>query len=456
MKRIQNYSLKTAILFIVIGSMAFLYWYGFYKQFDQEYIPDNADGVAIVDIKNIRNHFVFSFLKNPSQWGGRKGSETRNSFSFSSCGLQTPDFLSFFHIQNQPLNQWCFAAKIENEAKFNKALIDLHFVKNNVRNPFSSYYSKIRKVNIIRYGNQVLYCTNTPKEQKSSVRIAEDLFIKKNCFDSRKIEKAIKNPNAVTIWIEKNYLLTEDAIITIALKEDEITAQGQLKLKPEFRKTASFIQNPDALLSLGINFGMIREHYAITHDKAKISKIIGFNVDSILMYRPAKTELVLHNIIEKKDTAITTDYDDDFNPIKKTVVHSIREPSFYFSMQTDNSRKIYDYLKNQNAIDGHQVFVNFPFAKTRAFAKNNFFILEANSPKYPVSKSFSPEIGFLQINFSKIQNNDWNYMIAKNKNLKFLKSFKTFGMYLTEENNTALFRANLKAKEGKRLIEIME
>lgn len=457
MKRIKNVSLKVAILLIVIGSVAFLYWYGFYKRFDQKSIPKNADGIVIADLKNIRNHFVFSCLKNPLQWSaGTKNSKAKTSSNFSNYGLLVPDFLTFFHIQDQPLNQWYFVARIENETKFDKALTDLHFVKNNSRAPFIIYYSKIDELNIIRYADQVLYCKNPSKDQNTCIPIAVDLFIKNAYFDSEKIKMAVENQNAATIWIKKNYLLNEDAIINVSIKEDEITANGHLNLKAEFRKTASFIQNPNALLSLGINFDMIRQYNAMAHHKAKISTIIGFSLDSILVHNPAKAELILNNITEKKDTAITYDYDDDFNPVKKTVVHSTREPSFYFSLQTDNSKKIYDYLKNQKAVDEHQVYVNFPLAKTRTFVKNNSLILEANLPKASFSKLNHSKIGYLHINFNRIQPQDWRFIIAKNKNLKSLKSFKTFGMSLTEEHNSVFFQSNLKVKEGKSLIKIME
>ena len=68
MKSLNSYFSKIAILLIAIGSMAFLYWYGYHKTFDEKYIPKNADAIAMVDVKNIRNYFVFSCLKNPSEW----------------------------------------------------------------------------------------------------------------------------------------------------------------------------------------------------------------------------------------------------------------------------------------------------------------------------------------------------------------------------------------------------
>ena len=92
MKSIKNHHFRIVILLIVIGSMAFLYWHGFHKNFDEKCIPQNADAVAIADVKNIRNHFIFSGLKNPSRW---KWNTTRNAtkkkFNLSDFGISIPD-----------------------------------------------------------------------------------------------------------------------------------------------------------------------------------------------------------------------------------------------------------------------------------------------------------------------------------------------------------------------------
>lgn len=453
MKRIKNNSLRIAILLITIGSVVILYWFGFHKQFDKKSIPENTDGIVMVDIKTIRNHFIFSCLKKPSQWElGSNNSKKR--FDFSNYGIETPDYLSFFHIQNQPLNQWCCTAIVENETKFNKSLLNSHFVKIESGKSFVGYYSKTLNTYILRYANQILYCVNTSNNYQTFIRIAEDLFVKHHYFDSKKIEKTINTSDAVTIWIKKNNLLNDDGIITISLQEDEIVAEGQLDLKPKYRKNLPFVQHPNALLSLGFNFEIIRYQDIFKNNKANINKIIGFNLDSILIHNPKQTELVFHSILEKKNTAISYDYDDDFNPIKKAVVHTTREPSFYFSIQTDDSEKIYDYLKNQKVIDNHQVFVNFPLAVTQTSVKNNSLLLEANLSKVQSSKSIHSKTGYLQINLNKLQPKDWRFLIAKNKNFALLKPFETIQINLIQKNNLGYFQASIKSKTGKSLLEI--
>ena len=455
-KKKKNRSLKTAILLVTAGSMAFLYWYGFYKQFDNKIIPENADGIILIDVKNTRNHFAFSYLQNPSLWDVTlTDSKKSKSFDFSDLGIKTPDYLAFFHIQNLPLHQWCFIVTIDNETLFDKALIDKKFIRIKSHNSLTGYYSKTANTYLVRYKNQILYCSNALQYQKIYTQTAEDLFINHQYFDAEKIEKIIDNTNTVSIWIQKNQLLEEDAIVTISFEDDEITADGELNFKPKYRKTNQFIQNSDALLSLGFNFDILRDQSILKNHSAQINKMTGFDLDSLFIHHPTQTELVFYNIIEKKDSAITYDYDDDFNPVKKVIVHTNREPSFYFSIKTDDSKKVYDYLKTQKIIDEHEVFVNFPLATTKTSVKNNSLILEANTSKTNISKPVIPKIGYLEMNFKKFQTKDWNFLIAKNKKSALLKSFETFTINLTPKNDGVNFHASLKTNEGKNLLEIL-
>lgn len=455
MQSIKSNFSKLIILLIAIVSFIFLYWYGFYKNFDPKCIPQNTDGIVMVDVKNIRNHFVISYLKNPSQWRQDSiSSKPKNLFNFSDFGIETPDYLALFHIENQPVSQWFTCLKIDDKTLFEKTMTKEYFKKTSLQNGMSFYYSKVKMLLIIKHSNQILVSNISEKQKHIAINIASDLFLKRLFLDTKKTEKTINTSNEVTFWIKKNSLLEEDGIVSINLEDQEITAEGKLKLN--YQKESKFNQDPNALLSLGFDFEMIQNQKIFKKCSAKISKIIGFNLDSILIHRPTKTELVLNEIIEKKDSAITYDYDEDFNPIRETVVHTSREPSFYFSVQTENSIKIYDYLKNQNIIDDKQVFLNFPLAKTKAFVKENIITLEANPIKNNNLKASAPKIGYLQIHFNKLKPRDWRYIIAKNKNLEFLKPFETLEINLNQENNQDYFQASLKMKKGKSLIEIIK
>jgi hypothetical protein len=456
MKSIKTYYFRIAILLVAIGSMAFLYWCGFHKKFDAKYIAQNADAIAIADVKNIRNHFVFSFLKNPSEWEwNTSGNSTKKKFNLPNFGITTPDYLAFFHIENQPATQWFVTAAVEDEIVFEKAVTENHFRKTKLQNGMTVYYSDAMNLCIIKHLNQILVSNIAEKQKQIAIKTAEDLFLKKLFLDAKKTDKLICISNAVTFWIKKNNLLEENGILNLTLEGDEIIIDGLLSFKPKFQKEWQFTQNKNALFALGFDFEMIRNQKFITENAVKINKMIGFDLDSILANDPSKIELVINKMVEKKDSAISYGYDDDFNPIKKIVIHANREPSFHFSMQTTNSKKVFDYLKSQNAIDNHNIFVNFPLAQTKAFVNNNSLKLEAN----PLKNSLEPfvtKIGYLQVQFERLHPKDWRFIMAKNKNLELLKAFESLEINLSKENSLTRFRASLKTKEAKNLISIMK
>jgi hypothetical protein len=455
--RTKKYFCRIVILLIAIGSMAFLYWHGFHKNFDGKHIAQNADVIAIADVKNIRNHFAFSYLKNPSKWE-RNTSETsiKKKFNLSDVGITTPDYLAFFHIENQPATQWFVTAALEEETVFEKMVTEKHFRKTALQNGMSFYYSNKLNLCIIKHLNQILVSNIAEKQKQIAVKTAEDLFLKKLFLDAKKTEKMIDNSNAVTFWIKKNCLLEEDGILNLALEENEIIVDGQLNLKPKFQKEWQFTHNSNSLFALGFDFEIIRNQKFITENAVKINKMIGFHIDSILAHNPSKTELLFNEIVEKKDSAISYGYDDDFNPIKKVVVHTNREPSFHFSMLTTNSKKVFDYLKSQNVIDNNNVFVNFPLAQTKAFVKHNTLTFEANHFKKNHLQPSIPKIGYLQVQFNRLQPKDWQFIIAKNKSFELLKTFKSLEINLSKENSLVRFRASLKTKDGKNLISVMK
>jgi hypothetical protein len=446
MRSTKSYSFKIVIFLILLGSMAMFYWIGFHKKNDAKYIPQNADAIVMADVKNIRNHFIFSFLKNPSQWSTAAFGKHKKP-DLSDYGIEIPDYLAFFHLENQPVTQWFAVANIENEIEFEKAITKASFVKKNLNNGMYSYYSKAMGLLVIKHSNQILVSNIPETREPIALKTAEDLFLKKLLLDDKKRTQTIGTNNAVTVWIKKNTFLKEDGIVTITLNDQEIAAEGQLKLHSKYRKEYRFLQNPNALLSLGFDFEMIRNQNFIKHNSNQINKMIGFNLDSLLAFNPSKTELVLHEIVEKKEAAISYDYDDDFNPIKKVVVHTSREPSFYFSMQTENSKRIYDYLKTQNAIDKDLVFVNFPLAQTKTLIRKNSLTLEANLKKQNVINSSFPKMAYLQMNFNKLQPEDWHYIIAKNKNFELLKPLVTFTIDLTKKDNFCHFQVRLTTKK---------
>ena len=94
--------------------------------------------------------------------------------------------------------------------------------------------------------------------------------------------------------------------------------------------------------------------------------------------------------------------------------------------------------------------------RAKASIKNNALTLEANLPKEYASTANSAKISYLEINFNKLQSKDWHFLIAKNKNLAFLKPFGKLEVNITQKNNLGYFEAHLNTVNGKDLLESLK
>jgi hypothetical protein len=441
--------IKHPFFWISIPLLAMVYWYGFYKNYQNNCIPKNADTVIMLDLKNIRNKLLFYHLIHPSKWGKTTKKSNNDKLSIIESCTKRSDYIALFHIKNQPRTVFYCATKISSESDFSKMLENTRKEKIDCSNDFKIYFLPDLNLIATKYKDRVLW-TNLPKKNWSTtVQTAKDLFIDKVFIDEEKIKKTIHTQNTITIWIQKREHLNDDAIVEINFDQNKIEAYSKLKIPSEFLQENTFTDNKKALLSLGINLKKIG---TFNFNKTTLNKRIGFDIDRILSKNPTKTELVLAEIIEKKETVIEYEFDENFDQIEKKIFHNYKEPSFEFSVQFADSKAVFEYLKNQEIINKEEVFVNFPFAKTKVNLTRNSFVLKANSPQTNPLKTTQKKIAFLHINFNQLQSKDWDFILNRNQNIGFLRHFSTLNFELKKEKDYATLNLCLQGNEHKNLI----
>ncbi len=439
---------KHPFFWIIILLAAGIYWLGFYKQYNEKCIHKDADIVVLLDVKNCRNSMLFYYLSNPSKW--RFGSEDskKGVATLFKSGIKTADYFAFFHIKRQAKTVFYCVAEIANQEDFSKIISTSKSTKISTQNGLITYYSRHLGLFIIRYKDTLLLTNTDQKDQNIALKTAEDLFLHQQYLDFTTIKKTINTQNAITIWLQKNSALQEDAIVNINFDENKMEAHSSLKLAQELLQENTFSVDEKALLSLGFNLKYSQNWKLSKTNTSKINKAIGFDADSILSRKPTKAVLILNEIIEKKDSAISYEYDDDFNQIEKVIVHKTREPSFLFAMQCKDPKEVYTYLKTQKAINKEQVFVNFPLAKTSASIMGDSFVLKANSSNDLNTKKIRKRIAFLHINFNKLHQKEWNILLKRNENFEFLQHFSSLEIDITKEKNLGNLGLNLKANKN--------
>jgi hypothetical protein len=433
---------------ILIG---IIYWKGFYKKFDASSVSKNADRVVFVDVKNCSNAVLFHYLKNPSKWSFGTGDNQNKGFNVLDCGVKISDYLAFFHIENQPENEISLVSEISDQVQFEETLLHFKFKKTAIHKSLTTYFSEELKLFLVQFSDKILVTNAVFKNQSLVIKTAEDLFLKKLFIDEEKIKNAIYTNNEMSVWLQKNNFLQEDAIANINIEEDKITANAALKIDANFITQQTFSEEKNAILSLGFNPALFANQKI---NFTKINKAIGFDLDSILSKKPTKTELVVNEFITKEQTAKSYDYDDDFNPIEKTIVTKSQEPSFLFEITCSQSEQIKKYLKSQKAINPENVFVNFPFAKTIASSTDSTFELEANISKKNNKKS-SEKIAYFNCNLNKIQKKELNYLTHKIKYFEKLQYFSLLEMTVSKKEKNAFFEFYLKTKENQNVWHVL-
>jgi hypothetical protein len=121
-----------------------------------------------------------------------------------------------------------------------------------------------------------------------------------------------------------------------------------------------------------------------------------------------------------------------------------------------NPEKIYSFLKSQNSINNDSVFVNFPFAKTKANFSENYFSLKANIFEKKQTNPTAKYIFYLSGNLAKIEEN-YNNITQTNSAISALfNNFSAINTSIIAEKNDAKLSFKLNFKKAKNLYEILK
>lgn len=118
---------KYIFLVIIILLSVGVYFLFFHKDKSLKYIPENADIIVLVDVKKAKRQYISSYLMHPSKWFEEK-KEKKNKISITDSGLEIPDFLQIFHLNNTKISEWYTVLEINDKEKLSAFLKDRKFI----------------------------------------------------------------------------------------------------------------------------------------------------------------------------------------------------------------------------------------------------------------------------------------------------------------------------------------
>lgn len=405
----------TFLIILLIGLL--VYWKGFYKTYNKSQVYQQANQILILDKKNIQNKIIWKYVTNPSVWNISFSDKKTDSWNWKKSGLKIDDYICLFKADN-----WYWKTTIADKEEFEETLRYFQLEKEKVGEHFVKIYKNKGEITGIQYHDEVLWSYKS--NQTKDLAIATALFLNKEYFDEGKIQPFLAKIHEGGVWLENNSFLAEDTWGDIIINESGIALHSEFQLNKKYQvPNQTIVYDSTSWINCNYVFNGKEKHYIQNSWKDKLKKLAGFSVDSILSTYPEKLSFTLQDVTSRIDTAITYEFDDDFNEIEIIKENTIEEPSFLLSLKGENTAKVWHYLRKHNVIDSQHIFVNMPLVKTQAFSSSNELKLISENYKKNSSHDSIEAIAWFEMNFSKIDTvwykkskakfKEWNQWVSR-------------------------------------------
>ena len=376
---------KYIFLIIIVLLSIGVYFLFFHKDKSLKYIPDNADIVVLIDVKKAKRQYISSYLMHPSKWFEEKNG-AKNKISVTDSGLEIPDFLQIFHLNNTKISEWYTVLEINDKEKFSAFLKDRKFIndgkgtfKNNqlfvkingekcIVGTSDLNFNNIGKPFSEKFRNNVLNADSFMDDSLGSISFISELRTQNFSIDLQDDEIEIKNKQNSTNF----ELLISDLYKKTQFLDAELDSENIKKIGSVFKEN-------------------LTDSASVNHLK------------------------MCANLTQVNDTIVSYEYDDNFNEIEKITYQKIVQPDFEIVLQTSNPEKAWTYFQNKKWINAKNQFTAIPFQPNLMSVNKNRISIKSTRKS-------------VKINETKNQ----NYIFIKNNPL-LLSSFKTLNNQFFED-----------------------
>ncbi|MGG9970296.1 hypothetical protein ACQ33O_00765 [Ferruginibacter sp. SUN002] len=395
---------------IIAVALALFGWYLlFYKTYSKTTIAVSADAVLSIDVKRNANTILAYYLTTPGEWNLNSIFKSRKKKKGSwQKAVEIPDYIFIFHCKGQPASAFYTVLDISDEEDFNSMLAENEFHSGESVNGFFQYASTKLGVDIIKSKDQVLIGNIAVKDKNLIRSVANEIFEKKTYIAEATLKKIVDAPNHFSLYVENENLPLRSVLFNGNFKNGAVTVDASTKPDNKYNFTEEdFKYNNQSILSLGFTqmpfFGVPGS--ISDKNKSGVSTALNFDVDSLFVRSNKNYQLDIAAIKTKIDSAISYEYDDDFNKIEKVVVNTIQEPSFSFNVTGEDFSGLIDYWKKNKNLElnnDQNLFVSIPFVKTYAITNPHLLSLTSYNYSLPTYNEHVKCIAYLTADPNKI------------------------------------------------------
>jgi hypothetical protein len=376
---------KYIFLFIIVLLSIGVYFLFFHKDKSLKYIPDNADIVVLIDVKKAKRQYISSYLMHPSKWFEEKNG-AKNKISVTDSGLEIPDFLQIFHLNNTKISEWYTVLEINDKEKLSAFLKDRKFI-NDGKGIFKNnqLFVKINGEKCI-VGTSDLNFNNIGKPFSEKFR---NYVLNADSF----MDDGLGSISFISELRTQNF--------SIDLQDDEIEIKNKQN-STNFESLISDLYKKSQFLDAELDSENIK----------KIGSVFKQNLIDSASVNHLKMSA---NLTQVNDTIVSYKYDDNFNEIEKISYQKIVQPDYEIVLQTSNPEKGWTYFQNKKWINAKNQFTAIPFQPNLICVNKNHISIKSTRKS-------------VKINETKNQ----NYIFIKNNPL-LLSSFKTLNNQFFED-----------------------
>lgn len=417
---------KRWIFLLVILVLAVLAYFKLYRKvYDSSAVPKSADIVLAIDVKNILRSVIGEYISHPSRWK-ISSSKSKDEVNWRDV-FELPDILCVFHVKGQDLGKWYTKLRINKRKAFERLIATKHFQKTDLGNVIL-YSSPELGLHFFVDGDVVILATYRSAREEL-MAIHSQLMLKKEWMNPEMARAYFISGDHASVFILNERYFSATNLVKIKVEGDQILIDGELH--PKEYPTAEILTAMDGDEEIfGMSIAPMPEAYVKLFPdstKAKWSKTIGLPVDSVFLNSTYSWRFNLKGFTQRSDTAITYEYDENFNEVPKaTVVHST-EPVMSLTATGKATEQIMDLMRSKAMIEkdaGKDRFTGFPLWPLYASTSADNFSLQTSGYKADSIKKLNA-IFDLSMYPSKVPDSLYKFIPDNirsfSKNTQFLK-----------------------------------
>jgi hypothetical protein len=295
---------------------------------------------------------------------------------------------------------------MEDTTEFDQGMRDLGFTALPQNNRFKTYHSTAQQLDIVTFQDQFLIGTALGDQQHTIVQIASELFIQKQYCSNQILKKITGQGNHAQLYVAAQNWLPNETVFDINFNKTAIYAKSTINWpNHQAIQPAALPFHANAFLTLA---GTNNQWWLNQLDdslKKKWSTALNFSIDSTLQQPLTNHWIELTDIRTRKDSAISIEFDDNFNEVKKVVVNQVQEPEWFWKITGAGQMQVKEYFVQNKLLqqnDSGWLFVPMPFVRSFQQPSDSSLFISSGADKKLALEYRSNALLLIYLNFKAI------------------------------------------------------